>query len=474
MTNPHRATVRALLKLCDLTVVASAFLLAVCAASFPGHDCLSVLEVRIKLHNFLFVAAYLGYCHSVLQALGLYRSYRLSPSVAEWRDLALAAFAFALPIAVLSTPLRLAFATAEFFAAFVAFAFVGLAIERRLLRTLARTMRRHGRNLRNVIIVGNGDSALDTAARLARRADLGYHVIDVIRTEVQERISGNVPSNEEVLDRIAAAIASQPIDEVFIALPLDTGQPLLRPIISLCEEQGITVRVLSSIVDPMLARAQIDEVDGRPVISIYTGPPDSLALAIKRMIDLGVSVVSLVLFAPLLLVIALVIKLHSPGPVFFVQERIGFNGRRFRAYKFRTMFEDAEQQQDTLEPLNEAQGPVFKIRNDPRVTRVGRWLRRFSIDEIPQLINVVRGEMSLVGPRPLPIRDVSRIEARAHKRRFSLRPGITCLWQVNGREPRFDEWIKADMEYLDNWSLALDLKILMKTIPAALSGRGAY
>jgi len=158
----------------------------------------------------------------------------------------------------------------------------------------------------------------------------------------------------------------------------------------------------------------------------------------------------------------------------FVQERMGLNGRRFRFYKFRTMVQNAEELQEGLEPLNEAQGPVFKIRNDPRVTRLGRWIRRLSLDELPQLVHVLKGDMSLVGPRPLPLRDVQRIDVRAHKRRFSVRPGITCLWQINGREPEFESWIKTDMEYIDNWSLGLDVRILLKTIPAVLSGRGAY
>jgi lipopolysaccharide/colanic/teichoic acid biosynthesis glycosyltransferase len=160
--------------------------------------------------------------------------------------------------------------------------------------------------------------------------------------------------------------------------------------------------------------------------------------------------------------------------VLFVQERVGLGGRRFRFYKFRTMVPDAERRQADLERLNEAQGPVFKIRSDPRITRVGRIIRQLSLDELPQFLNVLRGDMSLVGPRPLPVRDVLKIDRRAHKRRFSVKPGITCLWQVHGREPSFDEWIKTDMEYIDNWSLGLDLKIMVKTIPAVLTGRGAY
>jgi lipopolysaccharide/colanic/teichoic acid biosynthesis glycosyltransferase len=173
--------------------------------------------------------------------------------------------------------------------------------------------------------------------------------------------------------------------------------------------------------------------------------------------------------------VAVLIKLDSAGPVFFTQERIGLHKRRFRMIKFRTMQDGAETQQQVLEHLNEAEGPVFKIKADPRVTRLGRLLRRFSIDELPQLFNVLKGDMSLVGPRPLPVRDVERIDARSHRRRFSVRPGVTCLWQVNGRSNvGFNNWVRMDLEYIDQWSLGLDLKILLKTIPAVLKGSGAY
>jgi lipopolysaccharide/colanic/teichoic acid biosynthesis glycosyltransferase len=197
-------------------------------------------------------------------------------------------------------------------------------------------------------------------------------------------------------------------------------------------------------------------------------------MVVKRLIDLIGSAVGLVLFAPIALAIAIAIKLDSKGPIFYAQERVGLNRRRFPAYKFRTMVVGADRLQADLEHLNEAEGPVFKIQNDPRVTRLGYWLRRLSLDELPQLVNVLLGDMSLVGPRPLPVRDVNRIDVRWHKRRFSVKPGITCLWQINSREPKFDEWIRSDMEYIDNWSLALDLKILAKTIPAVISGQGAH
>jgi lipopolysaccharide/colanic/teichoic acid biosynthesis glycosyltransferase len=187
-----------------------------------------------------------------------------------------------------------------------------------------------------------------------------------------------------------------------------------------------------------------------------------------------ISGIALLVFLPFLPIIATAIKLTSPGPVFFVQERIGINKRRFRVYKFRTMVPDAEKKQAELESLNEVSGPVFKIKKDPRITPIGRILRKLSIDEVPQLFNVLKGDMSLVGPRPLPIRDYNGFSEDWHRRRFSVRPGITCLWQINGRGSiPFEKWMELDMEYIDKWSLWLDLKILAKTFPSVLRGSGA-
>jgi exopolysaccharide biosynthesis polyprenyl glycosylphosphotransferase len=219
----------------------------------------------------------------------------------------------------------------------------------------------------------------------------------------------------------------------------------------------------------------VDELEGVPVVTIRSGPEDDWRLIIKRLIDVLGSAMFLLALAPVFGAVALLIRLDSPGPVFFAQERVGFNKRRFRLLKFRTMVDGADKQQARLEHLNEAGGPVFKIKGDPRITRVGKFLRRFSIDELPQLLNVLKGNMSLVGPRPLPLRDVERIDVTSHKRRFSIKPGITCLWQVNGRSNiGFDDWVRMDLEYIDKWSLVLDIMILLKTIPAVLKGPGAY
>lgn len=282
-------------------------------------------------------------------------------------------------------------------------------------------------------------------------------------------------SESTIVEQLNCVIADEPVDEVLVALPLEKYGPLIEMIVHHCEEQGIIVRVRPGMSNLQIARSYLDEVEGLAVVTIQSGPQDGWALVAKRLIDIVGSVALLVLLAPLFAITALLIKFDSPGAVFFTQERVGLNKRRFKMLKFRTMVADAEKQQERVDHLNEVEGPVFKVKKDPRITRVGAFLRRFSIDELPQLVNVLRGDMSLVGPRPLWVRDAERIEEQWHKRRFSIRPGITCLWQVNGRSNiGFSEWVRMDLDYIDKWSLGLDLLILIKTIPAVFKGPGAY
>lgn len=468
--NAHRKLLLTLLKLADLAVVTVSLVLSA-AFTVQGFDLISwrhVLEMQMSLRAFLFVGLYLVYWHFVLRWCGLYNSYRLSPATRELKDLVRATMIAVAPLVPASVLLDIQTFDPEFLLSVACTSFVLLGAERRVLRSIARSVRGLGRNLRDVIIVGDGVETLAAAARLAQRDDLGYQVVKVIAPNDTQTMGGSI------LSRVERALDSRPIDEVFLALPLDGSQPLIRSIIALCEEQGVTVRVVASLAVLDWARASVDILAGQPVITISTGPRETPSLLVKRALDLVAAGIGIFVLSPLFMAIALAIKLDSKGPVFFSQERVGLNRRRFHAYKFRTMVPDAEQLQADLEPLNEANGPVFKIEHDPRVTRLGRWLRRLSLDELPQLFNVVLGDMSLVGPRPLPVRDVNRIDVRWHNRRFSVKPGITCLWQVTSRTPNFDEWIQADMEYIDNWSLSLDLKILARTFPAVITGQGAH
>lgn len=242
-----------------------------------------------------------------------------------------------------------------------------------------------------------------------------------------------------------------------------------------CEAEGVEVWLLADFIKTSIAKPDFERLDGRPMLVFRTTPEISWELLCKEVIDRIVAFVSLLLLSPLFLLVALLIRLTSPGPVFFTQMRGGRHGRPFCMWKFRTMVTDAEMRRAELAAFNQMSGPVFKVEDDPRITRVGYWLRRTSIDELPQLFNVLRGEMSLVGPRPLPIYEVEQIESGPQRRRLSVKPGLTCLWQIGGRnEVRdFRDWVRLDLEYIDNWSLWLDFRILLKTIPAVLRGAGA-
>ena len=242
-----------------------------------------------------------------------------------------------------------------------------------------------------------------------------------------------------------------------------------------CELEGVEVWLLADFFKTQISHTAFDEFQGRPVLVFRTTPDASWQSVLKQVIDFIVALAMVLVLAVLFPLFALLIKFSSPGPILFRQRRCGLNGQPFTMFKFRTMVTDAEQRQHEVAAMNEMSGPVFKAKNDPRVTPVGRWLRKFSIDEFPQFYNVLRGEMSLVGPRPLPVDEVKRFDDLAHRRRLSVKPGLTCLWQVSGRNnvSDFGDWVRLDLEYIDNWSLWLDFKIIWRTIPAVLIGAGA-
>jgi len=327
---------------------------------------------------------------------------------------------------------------------------------------------------RHVLIVGSGPRALRLYHELAtHRGEDGIRIagfvdtnLDPLADEVSQRLLGD-------LDQLEPILMGRVIDDVLITLPIKSCYEQIQQTIALCERLGVRAAYLADVFQSSLARPSFEQTGQIPVVRMHMVANDT-RLVIKRGLDMALAGVGLVALSPLLAVIALAIRLDGRGPVIFAQERFGFNKRRFRMYKFRTMITDAEALQETLEDRNEAAGPVFKMRNDPRVTRVGRLLRKTSLDELPQLWNVLRGDMSLVGPRPLPLRDVHRFSESWLMRRFSVRPGVTGLWQVSGRSDlTFSRWVALDLQYIDRWSLGLDLKILAMTVPAVLKGRGA-
>ena len=249
----------------------------------------------------------------------------------------------------------------------------------------------------------------------------------------------------------------------------------VEAVIRACELEGVETWIVADFFKTQISRTSFDDFYGRPVLVFRTTPEASWQGVLKSVLDFVGAIVLLLLLSPFLFLFGLIIKLSSPGPILFRQMRAGLNGQPFIMYKFRTMVTNAEQLKAELAALNEMTGPVFKIAKDPRVTRFGRWLRKSSLDELPQLVNVIRGEMSLVGPRPLPVDEVKRFDELAHRRRLSVKPGLTCLWQISGRNDvtDFRDWVRLDLEYIDNWSLWLDLKILWRTVPIVLAGTGA-
>jgi exopolysaccharide biosynthesis polyprenyl glycosylphosphotransferase len=264
------------------------------------------------------------------------------------------------------------------------------------------------------------------------------------------------------------------VDEVATYLPFGSCYNRYLEVAALCEQHGIVMRFHADIFSLKKARWRAELFEGDHYISTYTEANEGFAQLIKRALDVTVAALLLLILLPALVCVAAAVKLSSPGSIFFLQDRIGFNKRRFKICKFRTMVTNAEKLMASLERQNEVSGPVFKMKNDPRVTPLGRWLRRTSLDELPQLFNVLKGDMSLVGPRPLPVRDYEGFNEDWQRRRFSIKPGITCLWQVNGRSAiSFEQWMRLDLQYMDDWSLWLDLKILAKTVPAVLKGAGA-
>ena len=351
-----------------------------------------------------------------------------------------------------------------------------LVLEKIVLRVIARYVRSKGLNYRTLLIVGTGRRATDLARMIEEHKYWGYKILGFVSDGHhlsngwgKFRVFGSVPDLKRVLEHWQMP---EPIDEIVFAV---TRKKLdeMKQIFLMCEELGIRTRVAMNFFQNRVARIEIEELDGIPFLTFTTTPSNETQLALKRLLDIGVSLGLLTLALPVITLVALMIKITSPGSVFFKQKRIGLNGRMFVLYKFRTMIEDAHERRGEVEHLNEMTGPVFKAKSDPRVTPVGRVLRKFSFDELPQLWNVLRGDMSLVGPRP-PIPEEVASYHRWHRRRLSMKPGLTCLWQISGRNNvDFDRWMQMDLQYIDNWSPSLDLKILLRTIPAVLSGRGA-
>jgi exopolysaccharide biosynthesis polyprenyl glycosylphosphotransferase len=368
--------------------------------------------------------------------------------------------------------LRLDFVSRPFLILFASLDLLFLLLEKLVLRLAARRVRKRGYNYRSLLIVGINPRAEEVARIIDEHPHWGLQLIGFVAPngEHEEEFAGlpvlgradDLPRilQEEVVDEVIFVLSRRQLDE-------------FEDSFLLCSELGVRARV-ALYFPHMKARVVLEELEGIPLLTFTNTPGAPFPMFLKRVQDITASALGMVLLAPLVPLIAIAVKLSSRGPVLYSQERCGLNGRRFTLHKFRTMYEGADNRLGEVAHLNEVEGPAFKARHDPRTTPVGRILRRLSLDELPQLVNVIKGDMSLVGPRPPLPEEVERYE-RWQRRRLSMKPGLTGLWQVSGRAglDDFNRWIALDLAYIDRWSLWLDLKILLKTFPAVLSTRGA-
>lgn len=436
----------------------------------------TVLASKVSLSSCVQFAIAILLCHGVFSLCGLYQSKRMTTKAAEAADV--------LRAMTLSTAclwgegklFSILIITPYFLVAFWTIGSAVIVATRMLLRSALRGLRKRGRNLHHVLVLGTNARAIDFARRIEAMPERGYRL--------QGFVDDDWPGMEGFKAagfRLACNCESLPeflrhnvVDEVAVFLPLRSFYEQAAQIAKLAEHHGILLRFDTDLFDLKIGRLQTEVIDGASQIIANGSGIDGWQLLAKRALDVVGSLVLLILLAPLFLVVAVLIKLTSAGPVLFAQKRVGLNKRHFTMFKFRTMIPRAEAVQENLLHLNEMTGPVFKIKNDPRITPLGRILRKTSIDELPQLFNVVKGDMSLVGPRAMSLRDYQFFNEDWQRRRFSVPPGITCLWQIQGRNTvPFEQWMVLDMQYIDGWSLWLDFKILALTIPAVLRGSGA-
>ena len=432
---------------------------------------------RVSLRSCALFAIAVLLCHLSFSCCKLYKSKKTAPKFVEACDVLCA---MTLSVAFLWCEARLfsiSPVTRHYF--LLVFWVIGGALiicTRMLLRSVWVRIRRRGDNLHHVLVLGSNARAVAFARKLEAMPErgcrlLGYVDDDWSGIEKFKRAGLRLTCD---LEGLSEFLRKNVVDEIAIFLPLRSLYERAAEMAKLAKEHGIMVRFDTDIFDLKFAEARTESADGTYQVVAMNIGVEGWQFLLKRMFDVAGSLVLLALCSPLFLLVAALIKLTSPGTVFFAQKRVGLNKRQFTMYKFRTMVSNAESLQEKLVHLNEMSGPAFKIKNDPRITPIGHFLRKTSIDELPQLFNVLKGEMSLVGPRAMSFRDYQLFSEDWQRRRFSVLPGITCLWQVRGRNSiPFEQWMILDMQYIDRWSLWLDFKILALTIPAVFKGLGA-
>jgi exopolysaccharide biosynthesis polyprenyl glycosylphosphotransferase len=337
-----------------------------------------------------------------------------------------------------------------------------VVIREELAAVVAQSKMTKGQHKRHFVLIGTNEETVRMRKEIKERPEENIEIIAELNL------------NEMTIDQLVQVLHEYSVNGVILSAKHAYFEQIEQAIRA-CELEGVETWLIADFFKTQISRTTFDDFYGQPVMVFRTTPETGWQSSLKRPFDFVGAAVVLILLSPVFFVVAVLVKFSSPGPVFFRQQRSGLNGRPFTIYKFRTMTADAEARKKDLAALNEMRGPVFKVTNDPRITPIGKFLRKYSVDEFPQFFNVLRGEMSLVGPRPLPVDEVKRFDDFSHRRRLSVKPGITCLWQVSGRNNviDFNDWVRLDLEYIDNWSLWLDLKIIWRTVPVVLWGVGA-
>lgn len=482
MTSSNRKKVLEIVMIGDIGICFVSLALACMIASHRQiSSVFNTIEINHPGWEFLSILLLACAWQMSFTAVGLYRSHRITRFFDELYDIGRASLAGTACVLVwcLTSHPYISHAPArhlEIVILFGSLTFAGLSLTRMIGRRMTHLLRIYGRNLRSVLIIGTNHRALSFAHEIADHPEWGYQLLgfadnawhDAGASEAyQAKLLGGLEQVPDFLRTLA-------LDEVIVALPMASYYQQAAQIVALCKQQGILVRFAGGLFDLQTPGRVSSMPSGNSVITLLDESWDAWSAFIKRSIDVVGSSLLLVACSPILAAVAIAMKLSTDGPILFAQERLGMGKRRFKMYKFRTMVPNAEALIGQLEALNETQGPTFKLTNDPRVTKLGRILRKTSLDELPQLFNVLLGDMSLVGPRPLPLRDYNGFSQDWHRRRFSVKPGITCLWQITGRSTiGFEQWMELDMNYIDQWSIWLDIKILFHTIPAIVRGSGA-
>jgi exopolysaccharide biosynthesis polyprenyl glycosylphosphotransferase len=459
-----------------LTMLSFGLAAALSVNEGKGASIATVLASKVSLSSCVLFAIAILLCHAVFSMCGMYQSRRMSRKSSEVLHV-LRAMTFS--IALLWCEGKLFYIlviTPTFLVAFWVIGSVVIITTRLLLRSVAGAIRKRGRNMHHILVLGTNARAIEFGRGLGTVPERGYRLMGF----VDDDWSGMEKFRESGFpfacryDDLAEFLRNNVVDEIAIFLPVRSFYQRSAEIAQLARHHGILVRLDIDIFDLKFAHHGAEATGGVPQIVADSNDIDGRQLLMKRIFDVIGSLTLLIVLSPLFLIVAILIKMTSSGTVFFKQLRVGLNKRQFTMYKFRSMVPAAESIQEKLEHLNEMTGPMFKIKNDPRITPLGRVMRRTSIDELPQLFNVLKGDMSLVGPRAIPLRDYQLFSEDWHRRRFSVSPGMTCLWQVCGRSSiPFEQWMVLDMQYIDRWSLWLDLKILALTIPAVIRGSGA-